>query len=100
MRKKYVISINNSTKDQEQAFVRYIQDKNWAWWHRLTNTWLIVDARGNSSAASIRTDLKEIFANEYSLVIEINGNIDTWAGFGSTRDGKSMFEWLKRNWKT
>lgn len=98
MKKRYIVSINNASNDQEKAFVQYIKAKNFGWWHWINNTWLIIDYDGKSSAAEIRTDAKDIFVGEHTLIIEITGDSDTWAGYGSNKDGTSMFEWLKKNW--
>lgn len=99
MKKRFIVSLNNSTKAQDQLFVEYIMNNNLGWWHWLKNTWLLVDNSGRLSASELRDIVKDIFKNEHTLVIEIGNNSDTWAGYGPTSEDKNMFEWLKDQWK-
>ncbi len=99
MRKRYVININKSTSSQDKAFVEYLKSSSFGWWHYLSNTWLVVDPIGNSTVSEIRDRVRDIFSNEYNLVIQLNENEGTWAGFGPSVDSKNMFNWIKNNWK-
>lgn len=98
MKKRFVICINGSTKEQENKFVEYINTQGVGWWHWLTNTWLIVDRNGKTSAGTWREKAVEIFEREHVLVIEISQQNDTWSGFGPSSDEKDMFKWIRDNW--
>lgn len=99
MKKRYIVCINASTAEQEQQFIDYLRSNNFGWWHWISNTWLISDKQGKSKASLFRDKVKEIFIDENILVIEINSQKDTWAGFGPVTEDKNMFKWIKENWK-
>lgn len=99
MKHRYIVCINNSTKEQEEKFVNYIKANGLGWWHWVSNVWLIVDNGGKLSAPLIRDELKSIFESEYNLVIELREKSEGWAGFGPKSENKDMFKWLRDNWK-
>lgn len=99
MKKRFVICVNSSTKEQENKFVEFIKTQNVGWWHWLTNTWLISDSNGKTNASHWRKNAVEIFKQEHILVLEIGQDNDTWSGFGPSSEDKNMFKWIKDNWK-
>ena len=98
MKKRYIVCIDNSNKEQDESFIAYIKEYGLGWWHWLSNVWLIVDKNGKLSAGEIRDKLRLIYVGEHTMVIEMRANGDTWAGFGPKSDDKNMFEWMKKNW--
>ena len=96
MRNRYVINITGEiSKDKNQAFLQYIRDNNLAWWHWLSNTWLIVDTQSKTDLITLRDKTKEVFEAD-NLIIQVDkGN---WAGFGPNNEDRNMFIWLKENW--
>jgi hypothetical protein len=98
MRKRFIICINNSTKEQENQFVELIKTQNVGWWHWLTNTWLISDRNGKTTASYWRDNAVHIFERENVLVFELGQDNDSWAGFGPSSDDKNMFTWIKAHW--
>lgn len=99
MKKRFIICVNNSTKEQENNFVEFLKSQKVGWWHWLSNTWLISDNNGKTNASYWRDHSRDVFENENILVIEINNEKDTWSGFGPSTDEKNMFKWLHDNWK-
>ena len=99
MKKRFIVSVDNFTKEQDQLFIKYIEENGLEWWHWLSHTWLLVNPSGNISIEVLRDKVLEIYKSEYNLVVEITVNQDTWAGFGPLTDEKNMFEWLHSNWK-
>lgn len=98
MKKRFIISLNSSTDEQDQELIKFIKDNHLGWWHWITNTWLISDARGKFTAKTLRTELRKIFPGVYLMVFELSEEGDTWAGFGPTAEDKNMFTWVKNNW--
>jgi hypothetical protein len=98
MKKRFVICLNSSTKEQDELLKQFIKEKNFGWWHWLSNTWLLIDDNGTFSAANIRDELKNIYPVVHMLVLELNGKGDSWAGFGTITPEKDMFKWLKDYW--
>jgi hypothetical protein len=99
MKKRFVIAVNSANAAQQEALVQFFKDQKVGWWHWLSNLWLVTDSRGQLSAASIRGTLKQILPGVHTVVLELNDEGDTWAGFGPNTENKSMFKWLKDHWK-
>lgn len=96
MKKRYIVCLNDSTKEQEEAFLKYIEKENFKWWHRFSNIWLLVDVTGESDVKSLRSAVNKAFDFEHNLVFELKkGN---WAGYGPIKGEKDIFSWLKDNW--
>ncbi|MFS3509318.1 hypothetical protein [Citrobacter braakii] len=100
MKKRYIISLNPATPEQDKKFVAFIKEHGLGWWHWLENTWLLVDRNGRFSAAELRAELKNIYPKIHMLVIELSDEGDNWAGFGPKSEDQDMFSWIKRNWET
>ena len=96
MKKRYIVCINNSTQAQDEKFVEFARNNNISWWHWLSNTWLLSEKSGKLGAADIRDALRDIYNDEYNMVIEISAEKDSWAGFGPKSEEKNMFKWIKK----
>jgi len=97
--KRYIINIGKSTEQQEENFIKFLNESNVAWWHWLSNFWLVTDPNENFSSSILRDKAVELFNKERVIVIELNDDGDTWSGFGPKTDEKDMFKWVKNNWQ-
>lgn len=96
MRNRYIVNITGEiSKEKNEAFLQFIKDSNLAWWHWLSNTWLIVDTHSNIDLVSLRDKTKEIFKADNLIIQIFDGK---WAGFGPNNEERNMFTWLKNNW--
>lgn len=98
MKKRYIVCVNNSNKEKDNLFIDYLKQNGLGWWHYLDNFWLLTDSSGKFSAAEIRNQLNIIYSAR-NIVIEINQNSDSWAGFGPNNEKENMFDWIDKNWK-
>ena len=99
MRKRFVIALGSTTKEQNDAFREYLNKiAPGRWWHWIQDLWLIVDPNGELNATSLREKASEYYPAVTCLVLEIGHDDDTWAGFGPAASGKSMFPWLEKHW--
>nr|WP_321357328.1 hypothetical protein [uncultured Draconibacterium sp.] len=98
MEKRYIVCIDDSTEEQDENFIKYIKSKEFAWWHYLKNTWLLIDTNGKSNVTDIRDKVKECFDNKYNMIFQMKEGEGTWAGFGPKGEKRNMFNWLKNNW--
>ncbi|WP_286816929.1 hypothetical protein [Marinobacter sp. UBA3607] len=98
MKKRFVVALDSSTKEQDEKFKEYIKTNKYGWWHWIDGFWLLVDSSGQLTAKKLRSDLDEFYPRVRRVVLELRDNDDTWSGFGPKKDGKSMFDWLHRNW--
>lgn len=99
MKKRFVLIIESSTKDQNDAFLVWVKEQRMGWWHWFQNAWLLSNPSGNLTASVIRDKAGEYFPGENTLVIELKEGEGTWSGFGPKSEKRSMFAWLKRNWR-
>lgn len=96
MKRRFIVSITGEiSKEKANDFTNYIKENKLAWWHWLSNTWLIIDSHDKIDIKMIRDKAKEIFAS-YNLVIEVKDG--GWAGFGPKGEDKDMFAWIKKYW--
>lgn len=98
MRKKFIVLVESEKENQSEDFIKWIKEKNLAWWHWIQGSWLIVDAGGDFSVGEIRDKAHEIFGDSNVLVIQVRGNMGAWSGYGPASEGKDMFKWLRETW--
>jgi hypothetical protein len=68
---------------------------NFAWWHWLPNSWIIIDHSGQLTASSLRNKVKKVYPGVHNFVTEVKD--DSWVGFGPGGDS-TYFKWLKSQW--
>ncbi|WP_210446473.1 hypothetical protein [Pantoea ananatis] len=98
MGKKFIIAVDKSTSIKNKALIEYLKQRKFAYWHWLSNLWLVTTSDETITAPIIRAEVREIFTKEHMLVIEMSKAGDTWAGFGPNSEKRSMFKWLKNTW--
>lgn len=97
MIKRFVVLLDSAAEDQDNQFLEWLKEKGVGWWHWLSLSWLIVNSRGDLSAGKIRNKVTEVYGSN-TLVIELQGSDDTWAGYGPKRGKRNMFKWLEETW--
>jgi hypothetical protein len=98
MRKRFIICLNSSTEEQDKLLREFIAENKFGWWHWLNNVWLLFSWDSMLSAVDIRNKIDAIYPEVRNLVLELNAEFDTWAGFGPSSPEQNMFKWLKENW--
>ena len=99
MKKRFVVMIETSSKEQNDSFLEWIKEERLGWWHWFQNVWLLSNSRGHLSASDIRDKLKEFYGTANTLVLELRGADDTWSGRGPKNEKRNMFKWIKSNWR-
>ena len=98
MKKRFILLLNSSSPQQNEAFLAAIRAHQIVWWHWFPNAWLIVNPPGNLTAEELRDMANTCFPGVHKVVLESRANgTETWAGFGPTNT--NMFEWIRENWK-
>ena len=98
MKKRFVVCYSdNIPKEKEMHFIQFIKDNKLGWWHWISNMWLLVDSSSQMTASILRDKICKLYSENRVMVIELDGDRDTWAGFGPTQL-KNMFDWIKQNW--
>ena len=95
---RFIVALDSSTVEQNDAFRQFIKDNGLLWWHWLDDFWLIVGSSGGFTAADIRDKAKECFPGVHLLAIRLDENGDRWSGFGPNTEESNMFEWLQETW--
>lgn len=96
MRKRFTVATDSATDEQNEAMVEYIRSRGLTWWHWIHNYWLIADAEGELTASELVDDLKRIYPEVNTVVLELRADGDTWAGWGPRA---KFFTWLRKEWK-
>jgi hypothetical protein len=97
MRRRFVIGIDALDEEQEKKFREYIASKG-AWWHWISNMWLMTTKNEDISAAQIRDQIKGLSPKARVVVFEFPEDI-TWATSGNKNaQGKKLADWLKTPW--
>ena len=99
MKKRFVVIIESSTKEQNDSFLDWVKQENLGWWHWFQNAWLISNTTGTHTASSIRDKVNEFFPTKNTLVIGLKEGEGSWSGYGPNSEKRSMFKWLKTNWR-
>ena len=101
MSKKFIIIISPDDKEVSDKVLTYVKDKGFSWWHWINGTYLIKSKKSEITCRQMRDDLRAILPATLHLVIELKPGTDmSWCGTGPTSKGKSMFDWLHKNWKS
>lgn len=98
MKKRFVVLLGETTNEQDKAFLEWVKAANLWWWHWLAGSWLFIDYRAVWTAAEIRDALLTAFPGVHSVVLELRGEDDSWAGFGFNAPPRDMFKWIQENW--
>ena len=102
-KKRFIVCLESSINGQDADFLKFIELRKLGWWHWLPNTWLLYKSDGNITASDIREAIKSSYPGVNHLIFELSKNGDTWIGFGHTgkiEGTKSMFKWIRENWKS
>ncbi len=97
MKKRFVIAINDSTKDQDELFLEYIGTNNFGWWHWIDNFWLLVDSEGKITAKELHNNVMRIYSNNFNFVMEVK-EIPAWWAYGAKEEHRNMFTWIEEHW--
>ena len=98
MKKRFVVAVDKSTPEQDQAFREWVSG-SYGWWHWISSMWLIVDLNGILTAMAIRDKVNECYPGVTTFVVEIREDgSTTWSGFGPKAEERNMFTWIRNNW--
>ena len=99
MKKRFVVLLDATTKEQSDAFLAAARGKGLSWWHWIRNAWLFVDSSGAMTASELRELADVHYPGVDKIVLELRPDgSDTWSGYGPTKEGKNMFSWVQKNW--
>ena len=98
MSKRYIIALDTSSKEKDDLLLNALNELKLLWWHWLNNVWLIKDTNEQYDCGKLRDILNKTHPNINCLVIELNNNGDTWAGFGPSSEKRNMFNWIRNTW--
>lgn len=100
MKKRFVVLIDSSTKEQNDAFLNFIRQSGvFGWWHWLNGSWLLVSSSPLNTSQQIRDKITEIYPGVNNIVLEFREDgTSTWNGFGPQSEERNMFKWMHENW--
>ena len=89
MKKRFIILVDDATREQQNAVTLFFKGK-FGYWHHFSDAWLVSTTRDEWTTAKIRDELKSVVPGPNILVLEIEAP-NAWAGFGK----KGMFDWFR-----
>jgi hypothetical protein len=100
MKKRFIILLDNPSKEQDAAFLRFVRDtEHFGYWHWFNGSWLLYSSKPHHSSEFIRDKLCELFPGLHSMVFEFSEDQkERWHGFGPSNDKHNMYRWLHENW--
>lgn len=93
MKNRFVLLIDNATKEQQNTITNLFKSKGLGYWHWYSDAWLLTDASLKWDQGSIRDLVQEYLPGVDTLVIKVESAYQ-WAGFGK----KEKFAWLHESW--
>ena len=93
MKKRFILVIDNPTKEQQNAVTNFFKNQL-AYWHWFSDVWLLTDTTNTWTVTSIRDKVHELIPGTRLLVLPIESGT-VWAGVGKTE----VFKWLHNTWK-
>jgi len=93
MKRRFIICVDDSSKEQQDALTQFLKDKKVGYWHWFSDVWLMTDPQRKWTASQLRNELESLLPAAHKLILQIDGE-STWSGFGKTK----MFDWLKQTW--
>jgi hypothetical protein len=99
MKKRFIVLVNSSTKQQEDDFIAFIKAEGFGYWHWLNNSWLLISHSSHHTAPFVREKVMKFFPNVNNMVLQFNEDGELhWNGFGPGSGEHNMFEWMHKNW--
>ena len=95
-KRRFVVIIEEETPEEISSFGKYLEERDFGWWHWVSNVWLLTVHNEQLSAVEIRDELRKITRDKVTMVIEVNSV--TWAGFGPTTGEKDISKWMIDIW--
>ena len=94
MKKRFILVIDNPTKEQQNAVTNFFKSRLLGYWHWFSDVWLLTDITNTWTVTSLRDKVQELIPEVEMIVLTV-GSDSTWAGFGK----KTKFKWLHNTWK-
>ena len=98
MKKRFIIGVDPTSKEQEKQFIEYLRGRGCGRWHWINNFWLVTDPSGKVTAKELRDELMRIAPEARILVLPVTPTRG-WSGKGPRGPEKNMFDWLRNNWE-
>ena len=93
--KHFVVVAQNPTVIQQNTIMKNIIEGNYAYWHWISNVWLLKDSGlyPHDDTGTLRDKIKEAAPGLNFTVFEVLPT--DWAGFSDMK----WAEWLNQHWK-
>lgn len=93
--KHFVVVAQNPTVVQQNAMMKNVIEGNYAYWHWISNVWLLADINfySQDNVGTLRDKIREAAPGLNFTVFEVQPT--SWAGFSDVK----WAEWLNQFWK-
>ena len=92
MKRRFVICVDDSTGEQQNAVTDYLKKKKCRFWHYFSDLWLVTSDAQDISAEGLRAEISEIIPSTSKFVMEVGDG--SWAA----QCEKKSHNWLHESW--
>lgn len=94
MSRKFIVCTSQMSQEEEQSFARALT-KPIEWWHKMPNTWIIIDPQEVHSTFGIRAIIQAINPKINCISFDITDDAS-----GAFRLPESSIEWFEKQFET
>ena len=95
--RKFVIAVDEPTREQTRAISDIFRGKSFGWWHWIAGFWLVSDATDTLTAAWIRTRVHDAAPLCRNTILQVSP--EDWSSFGPAGARHDMGAWLRNTWE-
>lgn len=72
MKKLFIVSVDDATKEQRNAFTSALRTKHkgCGFWHHIENTWIIIDPTGELKASPLSDEILSLMPKATIMVLQ------------------------------
>ena len=96
MSKKFVVSVEGLSVEEQILLRDFIVKDASGWWHMIEGIWLVVAVTDRLTVSNIRNEIMNISKASKMLVLEVSPI--TWAALGPESEDHSFSRWVKEYW--
>ena len=94
MKNRFILVINDTTKEQQDTITCFFKDAGQGYWHWFSDLWLLTDSSDTWTLITIREKVRELIPSGSFLVFSVENGKEI-AGYCP----REMIEWITKDWK-
>lgn len=89
---RVLIAVDGGIFSNRDAVTNFVRSLGCAWWHHVSDVWLLTDSAGRLDVAQIAAEVRRLMPGQKVLVLDLDarGRFDGWLP-------QESWEWLSRS---